>query len=247
MLHKHTHTHHVRFAAASLLIFGMTQHGLAEEPKSSGKDRRIITVQGEGKIQAVPDIATLSVEVNLEADDLDTVTGQVRRQMLKVLDAVKSQGIEEKDIQTQVFDVRPKWEYDRRSNPRRVGYTVTNRVTVKIRDLKKVGRVLAAVTNNGATGVTGPDFQVDNPEAYQRKALSLAYADAHGRAVALVESAGIKLGEILSMTPGSVSWPNPRPLMMRAMAMPAAMPQEEPVSAGEQTLSATVTVVYAIQ
>jgi len=209
------------------------------------KKERTLTVQGEGKVQAVPDIATLSVEVSQEGNELDPVTAEVRRQMGKVLESVKAQAVEEKDIQTQLYNVRPKWEYDKRSNPRRAGYTVTNRITVKVRDLKKVGKVLSAVIKSGATTVNGPDFEVDNRQAFERKALAAAYEDAHGKAAALAEAAGVKLGEILSMNPGQIGWPMPpRPYRMRAMAMDAAAPAEEPISAGEQTLSATVTVVY---
>lgn len=229
------------------LTFVALPHLFAETTDHEKKER-MLTVQGEGKVQAVPDIATLSVEVSQEGEDLDPVTAEVRRQMGKVLESVKVQAIEEKDIQTQLYNVRPKWEYDKRSNPHRAGYTVTNRITVKVRDLKKVGKVLSAVIKSGATTVNGPDFEVDNRQIFERKALAAAYEDAHGKASALAEAAGVKLGDIISMNPGQIGWPMPpRPFMMRAMAMPAAAPPEEPIAAGEQTLSATVTVVYALQ
>ena len=195
----------------------------AEEGDQAAKNRRILTVQGEGKVQAVPDIATLSVEVSQEAEELDPVMTRVRREMGKVLETVKAQGIEDKDVQTEIFNVRPKWEYDKRVNPRRVGYVVTNRVSVKVRDLKKVGKVLTAVTASGATSVNGPDFGVDNPQIYERKALALAFEDARSKATALADAAGVRLGQIVSMTPGAINGPvSPRPFMMRAMAMPAA-------------------------
>lgn len=220
----------------------------AEKSNEAKKDVRTLTVQGEGKVQTVPDIAALSIEVSQDGQDLDPVSAQVRRQMSKILEIVKAQGIEDKDVQTQLYSVRPKMEYDKRSNPRRVGYSVTNRVSVKVRDLKKVGKVLSAVVGGGATAVNGPDFEVDNRQVFERKALALAYEDAHAKAAALSEAAGVRLGDILTMTPGQIGWPMPpRPYMMRAMAMDAAAPAEEPISAGEQTLSATVTVVYALQ
>jgi uncharacterized protein YggE len=232
----------------SLLVFNMVGLVVADDSATALKDRRTVTVQGEGKVQAVPDIASLTVEVSQEGPDLDAVTAQVRREMMKVLSAIKDQGIDDKDVQTQIFNVRPKWIYDKRTNPQRDGYTVTNRVAVKVRDLKKVGKVLSSVLGSGATTVNGPDFDVDNHQIFERKALAFAYEDAHAKALALAEAAGVHLGDILSMSPGTIGWPGPpRPLMMRAMAMPAAVQSEEPVSAGEQTLSATVTVVYALQ
>jgi len=221
----------------------------AEDRDDAAKNRRILTGEGEGKVQAVPDIATLSVEVSQEAEELDPVMTRVRRKMGKVLETIKAQGIEDKDVQTELFNVRPKWEYDKRVNPRRVGFVVTNRVSVKIRDLKTVGKVLRAVPASGATSVNGPDFGVDNPQTYERKALAQAFEDARSKATALADAAGVRLGQIVSMTPGAISGPvSPRPFMMRAaMAMPAAAEAQEPIAVGEQTMSATVTVVYALQ
>src|SRR5438552_2110983 len=101
------------------------------------KKERTLTVQGQGKVSAVPDIATLSVEVNQDGEDLDPVLTQVRKQMNKILEVVKAQGIEDKDVHTDMFQVHPKFEQDKRGNPKRIGYVVTNRVSVKVRDLKK--------------------------------------------------------------------------------------------------------------
>ncbi len=212
------------------------------------KKERTLTVQGQGKVSAIPDIATLSVEVTQDGPDLDPVLTQVRKQMNKILEVVKGQGIEDKDVRTDMFQVHPKYEQDKRNNPKRVGYAVANRVSVKVRDLKKTGKVLAAVLNAGATSVNGPDFEIDNPEIVERQALAAATKDAKAKAQAVAEAAGVQLAEILAINPQSVNWPGPRrPMMMRAMAMPAAMDAEEPISAGEQTLAGYVTVTYAIR
>jgi uncharacterized protein YggE len=236
------------FFTTSLCLAVLTIPRVSAEDSGLSKKDRILTVEGEGKVQVVPDIATLSVEVNQEGEDLDPVMARVRHDMGKILEVVKAQGIEDKDVQTEIFSVRPKLEYDKHSNPRRVGYVVTNRVSLKVRDMKKVGKVLTAVTNAGATSVNGPDFEVDNPQTCQRKALTLAFDDARSKATALADAAGVHLGQILSMTPGPINIPmRPRPFLMRAMAMTAAADAPEPIAAGEQTLSATVTVVYALQ
>jgi len=242
----------VRFAPPVIsvaMILILSCAGLrADVSDAAGPNRRTITVQGEGKVHAIPDIATISIEVRQDGEDLDSVTSLVRHAMGKILESVKAQKIDDKDIQTDLFSVHPKLEYDKHSNPRHVGYSVTNRIHVKVRDLKKVGKVLTAVTADGVTSVNGPDFDVDNPQVPERQALALAYDDAHAKASALAEAAGVHLGQILSMTPEASSSPiRPRPLMMRAMAMPAAVQEQEPISAGEQTISATVTVVYALQ
>ncbi len=212
------------------------------------KKERTLTVQGQGKVSAVPDIATLSVEVSHEGADLDPILAQVRKEMSRVLEVAKAQGISDKDIQTESFQVHPKYEQDKHGNPHRAGFAAANRVSVKVRDLKKAGKVLSAVLNAGATTVNGPDFELDNPQAAEREALAAATKDAKAKAQAVADAAGVQLGEITSINPQNVNWPGPRPpTFMRAMAMPMAAPSEEPLSAGEQTLAASVTITYAIR
>jgi uncharacterized protein len=231
-------------AVLSLLIFALP---LRAADSNHEKDERTLTVQGQGKVSAIPDIATLSVEVSREGTTLDPILTQVRQDMSKVLEVVKAQAIADKDVQTELFQVHPKYEQDKHRNPRPAGYVVTNRVSVKVRDLKKTGKVLTAVLNAGATTVDGPDFEIDNPNEIERQALAAATKDAKAKAQTVAEAAGVQLGEIMTINPQSVNWPGPRrPMMMRAMAMSAAAAAEEPISAGEQTLTGYVSITYAI-
>jgi uncharacterized protein YggE len=211
------------------------------------KRERTLTVQGQGKMSAVPDIATLSVEVSHDGADLDPVLVQVRKEMGKVLDLVKVQGIADKDIQTEFFQVHPKYEQDKRANPHRVGFVVSNRISIKVRDLKRVGKILSAVVNAGGTSVDGPNFELDNPQLIERGALAAATKDAKAKAQAVAEAAGVQLGEIIAINPENVNWPvPPRPLMMRTMTLAAPMEAQEPIAAGEQTLAVAVTLTFAI-
>ena len=229
----------------SALIFSLPV--LAADSSHEKKDRTL-TIQGQGKVSAIPDIATFSVEVSQDGTDLDPVLSQVRKEMNKVIETIKAQGIEDKDIRTEIFQVHPKFEQDKRNNPKRVGYTVANRLSIKVRDLKKTGKVLTAVLNAGATTVNGPDFEIDNPDAVERQALAAATKDARSKAQAVADAAGVQLGEIVTINPQAVNWPGPRRTMMvRAMAMPATMEAEEPIAAGEQTLMGYVTVTYDIR
>jgi uncharacterized protein YggE len=231
-----------------LLLSILATHPVVAADPERGKNERTITVQGEGKVTAIPDIATISVEISRDGADLDPVLSLVRQEMGHELDVLKGQAIAEKDVQTELFQVHPKYEQDRKGNPQRVGFTVANRASVKIRDLKKAGKVLAAVLKAGATTVDGPNFELDNPQIAEREALASATQDAQAKARAVAEAAGVQLGDILTINPQNVSWPAPpRPLMMRAMAMPAAAQTEEPLSAGEQSLTGYVTVTYAIR
>jgi hypothetical protein len=236
-----------RQLVAGFLVCCVAGFVCAENGSSHKIKDRTLTVQGQAKLSAIPDIATLSVEVSRDGVDMDPVLTQVRQQMNKVLEAIKAQSIAEKDVRTEFFQVHPKYEQDKHGNPRPVGYTVANQVSVKVRDLKKTGKVLTAVLNAGATRVDGPAFEIDNPQLLERHALAAATKEAQAEAEAVAQAAGVQLGEILTINPQNVNWPVPRrPLMMRAMAMPAAMPEEEPIESGEQTLTGYVTLTYAI-
>src|SRR6185437_13193763 len=150
----------------------------ASEP---GKDVRTVTVQGNGGIDAVPDIAHLSAEVSEDGPQLEAVAASVRAKIGRVLEALRAQGIPDKDIQTQVFNIQPKWENDRRGNVTRVGFIVSNGIAVKAEDLKKVGKILTAVADAGATRVRGPDFSFSRRQELERQALKLAMEDAKAK------------------------------------------------------------------
>jgi uncharacterized protein len=209
--------------------------------------RRAVTVQGQGKVQAAPDIATLTVEVSQEGAALDSVSAEVRKGMTKVLDALHNAGVSDKDLQTLAFQVQPRYEQDKRGNPHRTGYRVANSVLAKVRDLKKVGKVLSSVIESGATEVNGPNFDFDNPQVLERQALAKAMQDARGKAEVLAETSGSRVGEILSIQQNAgMGWPVPQPKMMRAMAMQADS-AEPPIAVGENTFTATVSATFALR
>jgi len=152
------------------------------------------------------------------------------------------------NIQTQLYQVQPKQQYDKNGNAKRAGYHVTNRIAVKIRDLQKAGIMMAAIVETGATQVAGPDFEVDNPQKLEQESLKRAVEDARTKAQILAQAAGVTLGNVLTIQPlGGPVYPRPQPnRVMRTMAMDAA-PAEESISAGEQTIQATVNVVFELK
>jgi len=216
------------------------------EAADQDKDKRSVTVQGEGKVQAIPDIAMLSVGVSQDGSSVEAVSAKVRDAIGQVLAAIKAQGIADKDIQTQLYEMQPKWEWTG-GRLHRVGFTVSNQVAVKVHDLKKVGRLLAAVTDAGATSVNGPNFNFENPQELERKALALAMEDAKAKAAVLAQAGGAGLGEVLTIDQGGpVAWPRPRPILARAMAAGGAMQVAEPVETGEESFISNVTVTFAL-
>src|SRR2546430_17264754 len=120
-----------KFALITGIMLTMAGSGFGAAGPTGDKPERSITVQGQGKASAVPDIATVSIEVSRDGSDLDPVLTRVRREMKSVIEAGKGLGIEEKDIQTELFRVSPKFEKDKRGNPQPAGYRVVDQASAK--------------------------------------------------------------------------------------------------------------------
>ena len=189
----------------------------------------------------------MTAEVTQEGVSLDALSAQVRSSISKVLETIKAQGIPDKDVQTLLYQVQPKYEQDKRGNSRPVGFIVTNRVAVKVRDLKKIGKTLSAIVGAGTTSVEGPNFEFDNPQLLERKALAMAMEDAKAKAAVLAEAGGASLGEVMTIEQnGGINWPVRRPLMARAAMMPSAA-EPEPIETGEQAFNSTITATFGLK
>jgi uncharacterized protein YggE len=169
--------------------------------------------------------------------------------MDKVLQALKAQGIAEKDIQTQYFNISQVTNWD--NNKETVtGYRVTNTVTVKVREVTKAGDVIDAVVVAGGdmTRVNSIDFTVEEPAPYYVQARALAMTHATAKAQELASKTGIKLGKVTYITESSNNYgPIYRNYMMSdsAMAVPT-ITVATPVSIGQLEITATVQIAYAI-
>ena len=206
-----------------------------------------IWVTGTGEVTVVPDIATLRLGVIAEADTVAEAQSQAVEAMDKVMSALTDNDVAEKDIQTQYFNIRQITKWDRvKEEETVIGYRVTNMVTAKIREVDKAGTIIDAVAKAGGdlTRIEGISFSVDEPSAYYEEARQEAMADAKAKAEHLAELGGVSLGKPTFISEG-VSTPSP---IYKGGLMGEAIPSlvPTPISPGEQEISLTVQVVYAI-
>lgn len=206
-----------------------------------------ISVNGQGRVVAVPDIAVLTLGVEVTAPKVAAARSGAAAAMKAVRDSLDSNGIGRDDIKTLSFDIQPKQHFRRDEPPEITGYTVSNRVSVKVRDLDAVSEVLdgAAEAGGDAVRVSGIAFSIDKPETYESEARRAAVEDAHKRAAELAALAGVKLGRARSISEIGVSMPLPQPRYRGAMLESAAPPT--PISPGEAEVSVSVAVVYEIE
>ena len=206
-----------------------------------GADLRTISMGGHGDVRAAPDMAQIMAGVTTNAATAAQALAANSARMKTVFAALQKLGIPDKNIQTANFSVSPQYASGNNEAPRLTGYQVNNEVSVRLEDVSKVGAGLDALVAAGANQMNGISFDIAAPAPLLEKARADAIADARARAETYARAAGVSLGTIISISEGGASEP-PRP-MYRVLAMSAA---PTPVAAGQQSVTADVSVVWEI-
>lgn len=231
-------------AIAAALIFAgcAAPQATAADPAPAP---RTISVTGEGKAAAAPDMAVVTIGVQSEAPTAAAALRQNSADMTATINTLKELGIEDRDIQTSGLSVNPRYDYERnRSQPEVIGFTASNRVTVRLRDLSAAGAVIDQAVQSGANSLGGVSFAFSDPKPLYDDARRDAVADARAKADLLTNAAGVRLGKLLYIQEGYAASPQPRPYAARMeMAQDVAVPME----AGESTVNTTVTLIYEIE
>ncbi|MBB3233547.1 SIMPL domain-containing protein [Phyllobacterium endophyticum] len=233
-------------AFAATTMTAMPFGALADEAP-----RPRIVVTGEGEAAAAPDMAIVSMVVLQEKPTAREALSANNQAMAKVLDAMKKSGVADRDLQTSGFNIEPRYVYpDNKDNtqppeaPKIVGYAVSNSLTVRVRDLKKVGDILDQSVTLGVNQGGNLTFTNDKPEEVIEEARKNAVANALAKAKTLTEAAGVSLGKVIEISEQSFS---PRPMPMVQSKMMAAAPADSvPVAAGENTYSVNVNVTFEL-
>lgn len=235
-------------SATMILILSLSS-GLWAQGWSQAQpaQERSIRVQGEGRVTAVPDQAELQIQVSEDAAQAETASALAKSKMEKIFATLKASGIPDKDIQTMTYSVQPKMVYDK-DGPKKDGYTVSNGIKVVVKKMDLAGKLLAAVIQDGANNVDGPNYTFSDPDKLKIEALKAAVQDAGDKASAMAQSAGVQLGPVYSVAQLSLNMPEPRPGGIRALSMNVSdnVPQV-PLAAGENEVVAQVEVVYSLK
>ena len=222
--------------AAAASVLGAAPSGAQGEAPS-------IVVVGEGAVSAPPDSAQVRAGVVTEATTAAAAVAANNEAMKRVLKALAAAGVPSKDVQTESLSVQPR--YRAGSQGRRqseiVGYEVSNRVRVTIRELDSLGAVLDDLVRQGVNQLHGIQFSVRDPTRLLDEAREQAVADARRKAELYAQAAGARLGRVLRVEEGRVS--RPGPIRVRSLAAEAAVP----VAPGELEFTAQVTVTYAME
>jgi uncharacterized protein YggE len=202
-----------------------------------------ISVTGEANVSVAPDQAQIDGGVTSDAKTAREASDANNAAMGKVLLALKGAGIDEKDYQTSRLSLQPQFATPSKVTERAgiVSFRASNRITVRIRDVTKVANVIDVLVGAGANEIGGINFTVTQASKHLDEAREKAIADARRKAEIYAKAAGVTLGEPISISEEGA----PSPVFRGKMAAPMAA--GAPVAQGEETLSVTVSVTWAIK
>lgn len=230
-------------AALALSVLATTACAQQASPMAQG-DGTLLSVSAQAEAHRVPDVASISAGVVTQAADANAAMRANAAQMDKVMASIRAAGIAERDIQTTGINVNPQYRYAENTPPQITGYQASNNVSLKVRDIGKLGKVLDALVASGANQVNGPSFEVDQPEAAYDEARRAALEKAQARAQMYAKALGLRVRRIVSIDEGGGFQPPPMPMM--AMAARQEKAYDTAVSPGETTLAANLSIVFEL-
>ncbi|MCX6754473.1 MAG: SIMPL domain-containing protein [Candidatus Nomurabacteria bacterium] len=247
--------------ALIIVISLLTVVKLYNEIKSSAyvgrgnQPANVISVSGTGDILAVSDIASLTVNLNKEGKTAKEAQTLLNESITKTLAYLKEQKIEDKDIKSEYGGLSPKYSYGQvaclvypcpTQEPKIIGYTAMQSITIKIRVVDNASIVRTGLTAIGVTDISGPTFSIDDEEAFKDQARSKAIIDAKAKAEVLSKELGVTLGKVVSF---SENTGNNYGVYAKTMAVDSLVsaPEAPVLPKGENKITSNVSIAYEIR
>ena len=222
--------------------------------RDENKTPNTISFSGHGEVTAAPDIANIYFTISQDAKTVKDAQAGVALIEKKALDLLKAKGVDDKDIQTTNASFYPKYDQVQvycvtfpcpRKNPVIVGYTASESISVKIRNIDSVGDIMQGLGTTGVSDLNGPNFAIDKEDALKAEARKKAIDDAKVKAKVLAKDLGVRLVKITSFSENG-NYP-----IMYAKGVMADSVSSAPAPAvipkGENTISSDVTITYEIR
>jgi hypothetical protein len=204
-----------------------------------------LDVNATGEVTRVPDVAIISAGVVSRSATASGALQDTADRMQRVLAALKRAGVEDRDIQTSNVSLNPEYRYENNQPPQLVGYSASNTVMIRFRDIRNSGKILDALVGQGANQINGPTLTIDKPEAALDEARAKAVASGRARAELYARSLGLRVVRIVSVNESGGNYPVPPPMPMYARAeMAQAKTSIEP---GEQKLQVNLAMTFELQ
>lgn len=240
--------------AAALAAAGAASPAMAQAVSPTpvvAPGNAVLTLSADGRSTRTPDLAVFSAGVTTQAKTAAAALSENADRMNAVIAALKASGIAERDIQTSNLSVNPVYGQPRADangnvtgDPVIIGYQANNQVEVKQRKIGSYGKTIDTLVSAGANQVSGPSFQLDNPDVASDEARLEAMKKARARAELYAKAAGLTVKRILTISESGGYAPQPMVMYARAEKMMGGAPS--PVAAGEVQVAANVTVTFEL-
>ena len=243
-------------ASSSEQMMEQTAAGTAVSaaPQTSGPPSGI-WVTGQASVTVEPDLVLLTIGVETMAETVAEARAEAASSMDAVIQSVKAHGIEDSDVQTQSFNIWPRYEYPeeisggvRTSRQVLVGYTVSNTAIVKIRDVNAVGTIIddAAEAGGDATRINNISFSIEDPKPFTTQLREEAVQDAIAKAEHLASLAGVGLGDLVFISEESIGTQVERGFADGVFMESMTLSAPTPISGGELQLRLNVQMAFSV-
>ena len=246
----------ILFLAVVTVWFGAGALNKLKENRFIGKEAEVkntISVSGIGEIYAKPDLALIDFSVLTEKKTVGEAMAENTKKMNSVIEAIKSQEVEEKDLKTTSFNINPRYEYQKIETeiypypPGKrvlVGYEVTQSLEVKIRNMEKIGNIIEGATAAGANEVGDLQFTIDKQDELKSQARKEAIEKAKVMAKEIAGQLGVKLVKITNFSENAIA-PIPYPYFMENAAEGGKVGTPQ-IQTGENKIEVQVSITYEI-
>jgi uncharacterized protein YggE len=232
-------------AVLAASVFAVPAHAAAPAQEgSNGQVTRQVSVNGSGKVMLTPDMATIRIGVQSQSDKAVDALDKNNKQVEAVIKAIKDLKVEDKDVQTSNFSIRPEEQRDAQGKLTGLLYVVDNTVIVTVRDLSKLGTLLDTSVRSGANSIYGISFDVTDKSKAIAQARQMAVDDARSQAQELAKATGTELGKVLTI---SVNIVDRGETPFYGAAMDMAKASAVPVQAGQMAVNVEVNINYEIK
>lgn len=204
-----------------------------------------LNLSAYGETRQAPDMATIMLGVTTEAPSASEAMRLNAERMTGVIASLKKAGIDPRDIQTSGLNLNPQYVYVENQPPKLTGYQAANTVTIVVRDLKKLGNVVDASVNSGATNVGGISFGIEDSSASEDKARLEAVKALQAKANLYARSLGYKVARVVTFSESGGYAPQP-PVVYASFARAEKMDAGTPVEAGQLKVRIDVSATFEL-
>ncbi len=207
-------------------------------------DNATVSVTGEGIVKVTPDEVLIKSRIEHEGPSPEQVKTQNDKVVNDIIKYLKSQGIDEKDIQTDYVNLNKRYEYNDKT--RTTKYVANQAISITLHDIKDYEKIMKGLLENGLNRIDGIQFKSSEMAKYEKESRKMAVLDAQSKAKQLAEPLGQEIGKAISIS--EMEFNNVQPMYrMDKAVMNESVESEETIAPGELEVKIRVNVSFHLK